>query len=202
MPRWLAGSRLPSAPPDPIMLGAQGLRPLNYNSALGRILMHQSHMPIGRHAGMIMQYVPARYLLEKFATFKDQRDDVRKDWFPVYSYVERHKAEIELRALDELSRGAKVQRDYSVMIRCNLIAPDQTAKAWNPAHKCEVCLDVEATACTCNPQTRAYRNQKRHEASQPKRVKVFNTSLTPESPAPHRLSPAPGSGAHPPALPG
>ncbi len=86
------------APPDPVMLGARGERPLNYNSAVGRWLMHQSHMPLGIHAGKIMQRVPAAYLLETAR----QPWCRGKDWFPVLSYVRRHRSEIEDRARTEI----------------------------------------------------------------------------------------------------
>lgn len=93
--------KLDKAPPDPIMLGAQGKRPINYNSATGRVLFHQNHMPIGEHAGKIMERVPAQYFLFIYS----QSWSCSKKWFPVRSYVERHKEEIEIRAAKEAAKA-------------------------------------------------------------------------------------------------
>jgi len=84
-------------PPDPIMQGARGERMINYNSAVGRWLFHQSHMPLGEHAGKIMQRVPAAYLLH----VAKQPYARQRNWFPVLSYVQRHRQEIEERAKSE-----------------------------------------------------------------------------------------------------
>lgn len=93
--------RLPTAPPDPIMLGAKGQRPFNYNSATGRVLFHQNHMPMGEHAGKIMERVPGQYLLFVYS----QSWSCSKKWFPVRSYVERHLEEIQQRAAREVAKA-------------------------------------------------------------------------------------------------
>ena len=75
-----------TAPPDPIRLAKQAGLP-HYNRALGQVLMPQSAMPIGAHAGKIMSAVPADYL----AWVNVQPWDAAwPAWAPVRDYIERH----------------------------------------------------------------------------------------------------------------
>lgn len=148
---WLP-NKIQGPPPDPIMQGASGDRPLNYNSATGRVLFHQSHMPLGQHAGKIMERVPALYLLDRFKTYGRQNADVRQRWFPVWSYVERHLAEVEARAATE---KPSTQREYNLIMHTRLIAPDK-ATTRNPHYKCEACHD-EPIPCTCDAPARLAR---------------------------------------------
>lgn len=47
--------------PDPVLVDAAARRP-HTNAATGRVLFRQSVMPIGKHAGKIMERVPLDYL--------------------------------------------------------------------------------------------------------------------------------------------
>jgi hypothetical protein len=139
-------------PPDPIALGAEGKRAPNVNSATGRVLFHQSHMPLGCHAGKIMERVPAEHLLwirnQPFA-----RNDL---WFPVWSYVDRHHEEIKARALAEKPAA----REYNLIIHTRLISATEAGKTRNAIYRCELCHDEEKP-CDCDPATRTARNQAR-----------------------------------------
>lgn len=64
------------------------------NAATGTTLYHQSAMPVGIHAGKIMERVPADYLLRMARLAKDMPSG---PWAAVNDYVERHRQEIEVR---------------------------------------------------------------------------------------------------------
>lgn len=92
MPHWIDKHRLDrkfrfwnTAPPDPVSLAKKASVP-HYNRALGQVLMPQSHMPIGPHAGKIMSEVPADYL----AWGQDQPWAAAwAQWQPVADYLLR-----------------------------------------------------------------------------------------------------------------
>ena len=140
-----------TAPPDPIIQGARGERQVNYNSATGRVLFHQSHMPLGEHAGKIMERVPAKYLLDRFHTYGRQKPEVRQRWFPIWSYVQRHLAEIEARAGGEKDSP----REYNLIIHTRLVAVEKS-HTLDPRAKCELCHDAPQP-CECNAQARMAR---------------------------------------------
>lgn len=75
-----------TAPPDPVKLAKQAGMP-HYNRPLGQVLMPQSSMPIGPHAGKIMSEVPAEWL----AWVNTQPWSANwHHWQPVRDYIERH----------------------------------------------------------------------------------------------------------------
>jgi hypothetical protein len=181
MNNWTADlPRIPSAPPDPVALGAAGERPINYNSATGRTLYKQSHMPIGIHAGKIMERVPGGYLVafrhafgfrrmfeEEGIDFRDAEN--RQRWFPVFSYCSRHWDWIINMKETEDERAAQVPddlpppppaRDYWLKIPCTLISPDK-CHTHLIKYRCEICHDNELTDCTCPRDFRHTRNQAR-----------------------------------------
>lgn len=142
-------------PPDPILLGARGQRPINYNSAVGRKLFHQSHMPLGEHAGKLMERVPAAYLLQRYRAFlKGIRNrQERKAWFPVFSYVDRHFHELESRAATE---DAKPKPEPAPRLDATLVSPDVASACSSPSVRCELCHDAPVP-CECDPKWRTER---------------------------------------------
>jgi len=173
--------RLPTAPPDPVLQGARGERALNFNSATGRLLYKQNHMPMGIHAGKIMERVPGRYLmaLRQAFGFRKPFDEeprlnidfkeakARHTWFPVFSYCERHWEWIvnmaETEAEKEAQEGPAPQktRDYPLRFNCTLIGLDAAKRTTSPKFKCELCHDNEQEPCECTPATRTARNEAR-----------------------------------------
>lgn len=146
-----------TAPPDPVLNGARAGRP-NYNSATGFKLFHQSMMPLGEHAGKIMQRVPARDLLKYHAEFRTlERKDKRK-WFPIYSYVQRHLKEIQQRSQTE--RIPEKQRDYIIIHQSIFVSAQEASKTTLPRYKCEICRD-EPVPCECDPEKRLTRARAR-----------------------------------------
>lgn len=84
---------LQPAPEDPVLRDAAARRP-HVNAATGTTLFHQSMMPVGQHAGKIMERMDAAYLL--WVHTQDWMKTHRL-WAPVWDYVDRHRAEIEAR---------------------------------------------------------------------------------------------------------
>jgi len=158
-------AKLPTAPPDPITQGARGERRVNYNSATGRRLFHQSHMPLGIHAGKIMERVPAAYLLEFFQNgYASMSTEQRQSWWPVWKYCEFNLDAIRLRKQTELvtqNLKPKLPREYTLRLRCNLVTLERANRSKSPADKCEICHDDEAAECACDHGLRVRRNQKR-----------------------------------------
>lgn len=87
------------AVPDPVLEAAKTGRG-HYNAATGRTLFHQSVMPMGSHAGKLMEQVPAKYFLTLVARswFTADRND---GWEHVHRYVTNHLQEIKARAAQE-----------------------------------------------------------------------------------------------------
>lgn len=177
-------ARLPTAPPDPIMLGSRGERPLNYNSATGRWLYKQSHMPLGVHAGKIMERVPGCYLKALCRCFDDRlafveeeppvffKDETqRKRWYPVISYCRRHWDWVVNMAETEEERAAQRpaeapkppqrSRNYDLRLPMTNIDLERCKTTLSPKYCCELCHDNEAEPCACPPATRTARNKAR-----------------------------------------
>jgi len=156
---------IPSAPPDPILLGARGDRRLNYNSATGRRLFHQSHMPLGRHAGKIMERVPAAYLVEFYdCRYAEMSTQQRKDWYPVWCYCDTHIKDLRCRVETELvltDLKPKLPREYTLRLKCTLISLTAAATSQSPHHKCEICHDIAGVKCDCDPVLKNKRNMSR-----------------------------------------
>ena len=81
--------------PDPVLVAAAQRRP-HRNAATGRVLYHQSVMPLGQHAGKIMERVPAAY----FLCLITSQPWMKKHhlWDNVWNYIDVNLAEIEERA--------------------------------------------------------------------------------------------------------
>lgn len=80
-----------TAPTDP-MAQARKHGHAHFNRALGKVLMPQSHMPIGEHRDKIMAEVPADYLAWVQAQPWAQQ---WPDWAPVADYLARHPLTLE-----------------------------------------------------------------------------------------------------------
>lgn len=80
-----------TAPVDPVAQ-AKANRVPHYNRAMGRVLMPQSHMPIGEHTGKIMAEVPASYLAWVNA---QPWAATWPHWQPVADYLSRHPFALE-----------------------------------------------------------------------------------------------------------
>jgi hypothetical protein len=152
--------QLPTAPPDPVMQGARGERRMNYNSALGYILMRQSHMPMGRHAGKIMQNVPADYLLEIYRDYDTLDHADLWLWRFVYDYICRDLEFIQLRAE---SQTPSADMPYVKRFDGTLVDLQQAAIRYEAKYRCELCHDSPSESCLCNPQRRYERNLARIE---------------------------------------
>lgn len=142
-------------PPDPVAQGAAKGIP-NRNSAVGFWLHHQSHMPLGPHAGKIMQRVPAAYLLQLYDRAETQRD---RSWFPVWSYIDRHLEEIRTRAATEKPAPTRNTVDFGTTLVS--LARANASTYWK--ERCELCCDRAHEKCECDPAKRAARNQARRE---------------------------------------
>lgn len=75
-----------TAPDDPVALARKADRS-HYNRALGKVLMPQSHMPLGEHRDKIMTAVPAAYLAWVQA---QPWAAAWEAWAPVADYLSRH----------------------------------------------------------------------------------------------------------------
>ena len=158
--------RLQGPPPDPVMQGARGERRLNYNSATGQRLFRQNHMPIGRHAGKIMQNVPAGYLLRVRTEFPTWPKRKRALWFRVWDYVDREIEFVTLMAETAQEAPAKPSLPRQQGI---LISPTAASRTVNTRYRCELCHD-DATMhpdCQCDHTARKQRNAQRYDQAMP-----------------------------------
>jgi hypothetical protein len=97
-----------TSPPD-VLRDAKTQGRAHFSRATKGILFHQSFFPVGQqHREKTMERVPADYLLWAVSQPFASRD---RDWQRVADYVDRHRAEIEERALKEAQACKKQQGD-------------------------------------------------------------------------------------------
>lgn len=89
-----------TAPADPIAQ-AKAARIPHRSRATHGVLFHQSHCPIGPHAGKIMERVPAHWLMQiRTQQWAKQANGYRE----ILDYIDRHLPDIETRAQTEAKK--------------------------------------------------------------------------------------------------